>query len=280
MNRLGFRIERARDVAARAEGNEGTGEITLMTHFACADEPGGHLDALARFNEGDRRSAVRPLAGQLQPPASTSAASVRAAAPAPGSRVGSARHHALWRPPFSHASRSAMSLQLKAAMTVTTEVIAIQSLQPGERVGYGAAYTAKRNERIAVIACGYADGYPRHAPSGTPVLVDGQRAPIAGRVSMDKITVDVTDVPLARVGSQVQLWGDRLAVDEVANAAGTIGYELLTAIAARVPRRDCLTPRKPASGVAIQDLSTPATIHAFKRRTVAGGVLLRFRFPS
>jgi alanine racemase len=117
------------------------------------------------------------------------------------------------------------------------------------------AYTAKRNERIAVIACGYADGYPRQAPSGTPVLVDGY-APIAGRVSMDKITVDVTDVPLARVGSQVQLWGDRLAVDEVANAAGTIGYELLTAIAARC--RDGLFDAAQARvRAAIQDCQRP-----------------------
>ncbi|HOB03168.1 MAG TPA: alanine racemase, partial [Casimicrobium huifangae] len=198
MNRLGFRIERARDVAARAEQYEGTGEITLMTHFACADEPDGHLDALARFNAAtaDLRYA-RSLAN--------SAACFDFGRVGAGGSAGTAQQD--WvRPgimlygatPFSHASRSAMSLQLKAAMTVTTEVIAIQSLQPGERVGYGAAYTAKRNERIAVIACGYADGYPRQAPSGTPVLVDGQRAPIAGRVSMDKITVDVTDVPLAR----------------------------------------------------------------------------------
>lgn len=237
MNRLGFRIERARDVAARAERHEGTGEITLMTHFACADEPGGHVDALVRFNEA---TAGLPYARSLANSAACfDFGRVGAGGSASTGQQGWVRPGIMLygATPFSHASRSAMSLKLKPAMTVTTEVIAVQSLKPGERVGYGATYTAKRDERIAVIACGYADGYPRHAPSGTPVLVDGQRAPIAGRVSMDKITVDVTDVPLARVGSQVQLWGDRLAVDEVANAAGTIGYELLTAVAARVPRR-------------------------------------------
>ena len=88
-----------------------------------------------------------------------------------------------------------------------------------------------------MIACGYADGYPRHAPTGTPVLVNGHRTRLVGRVSMDKITVDVTEIPLAQVGSPVELWGTQLAVDEVANAAGTIGYELLTAVTQRVPRR-------------------------------------------
>ncbi len=237
MNRLGFRIERARDIAARAARYEGTGDITLMTHFACADEPDGHVDALARFNEATRGL---PYARSL----ANSAACFDFARVGAGSKPDAERQD--WvRPgimlygatPFSHATHSAQSLRLKPAMTLTTEVIAIQSLKPGERVGYGATYTASRDERIAVIACGYADGYPRHAPNGTPVLVDGQPVAIAGRVSMDKITVDVTDVPLARVGSQVQLWGDRLAVDDVANAAGTIGYELLTAVAARVPRR-------------------------------------------
>lgn len=237
MNRLGFRIGRARDIAARTEMYEGTGEITLMTHFACADEPDGYVDALTRFNEG---TAGLPYARSL----------ANSAACFDFSRIAATGPDITGRPswvrpgimlygatPFTHASQSAISLKLKPAMTLSTEVIGIQSLKPGERVGYGATYTARRDERIAVIACGYADGYPRHAPSGTPVLVDGQRAPIAGRVSMDKITVDVTDVPLTRVGSQVQLWGDRLAVDEVANAAGTIGYELLTAVADRVPRR-------------------------------------------
>ena len=89
--------------------------------------------------------------------------------------------------------------------------------------------------RIGVVACGYADGYPRHAPDGTPVLVEGVRVPIAGRVSMDMVTVDLTSVPHAKVGSDVELWGRNLPIDEVANLCGTVGYELMCALAARVP---------------------------------------------
>jgi alanine racemase len=232
MNRLGFRIDRARDVAARLAVHGGTGEITLMTHFACADEHDGHLEQLRLFNEATEglpfaRSVANSAACfDFDRVAGAMAArhSVR-----PGIMLYGAT-------PFSHATRSATSLKLKPAMTLSTEVIGLQTLSPGEAVGYGATYRARRNERIAVIACGYADGYPRQAPTGSPILVASHRAPLVGRVSMDKITVDVTDVPLARVGSAVELWGAQLAVDEVANAASTIGYELLTAVAPRVAR--------------------------------------------
>jgi len=131
--------------------------------------------------------------------------------------------------------KSAGSLGLTPALTLRSEVIAVQSLRPNESVGYGATYTATRAQRIGVIACGYADGYPRHAPNGTPVLVGGKKARLAGRVSMDLITVDLTDVPEAAIGSPVVLWGQGLPVDEVAHAASTVGYELLCAVAPRVP---------------------------------------------
>jgi alanine racemase len=120
-------------------------------------------------------------------------------------------------------------------MTLRSEIIAIQSLKANESVGYGAIYTAKVPHRIGVVACGYADGYPRHAPNGTPVQVCGRRTRTAGRVSMDMLTVDLTDLPEATLGSPVVLWGEGLPVDEVANAAGTVGYELLCAVAPRVP---------------------------------------------
>jgi alanine racemase len=120
-------------------------------------------------------------------------------------------------------------------MTLRSRLIGVQTLAPGECVGYGATFAAARSMRIGVVACGYADGYPRHAPNGTPVLVDGQRAVLAGRVSMDMLTVDLTSVPQARVGSEVVLWGNGLPVDEVARPAGTVGYELLCAVAPRVP---------------------------------------------
>ena len=232
MNRLGFRIERARDVAARVAQHAGVGEITLMTHFACADERDGHVEPLRLFNEA---TAGLPFARSV----ANSAACfdldrVLGGGKADWLRPGIMLYGAT---PFTHATRSAASLKLKPAMTLTTEIIGVQALKPGDKVGYGATYVASKSERIAVIACGYADGYPRHAPTGTPVLVNGHRTRLVGRVSMDKITVDVTDIPLAQVGSPVELWGTQLAVDEVANAAGTIGYELLTAVTQRVPRR-------------------------------------------
>jgi len=134
--------------------------------------------------------------------------------------------------PFPYAS--ARELGLKPVMTLRSEIIGVQDLGANESVGYGGSYTAPRAHRIGVVACGYADGYPRLAPNGTPVLVCGRRVPMAGRVSMDMITVDLTDVPEARVGSPVVLWGEGLPVDDVASAASTVGYELLCAVAPRV----------------------------------------------
>jgi alanine racemase len=135
--------------------------------------------------------------------------------------------------PFAH--RSAASLDLAPAMTLCSKLIGIQTLAPGDAVGYGGTFVATRPTRIGVVACGYADGYPRHAPNGTPVLVCGRRVPTAGRVSMDMLTVDLTQVPEASIGSDVVLWGEGLSVDDVAKAAGTVGYELLCAVAPRVP---------------------------------------------
>jgi alanine racemase len=120
-------------------------------------------------------------------------------------------------------------------MGLYSELIAIQSLQAGDAVGYGSTFVAERAMRIGVVACGYADGYPRHAPTGTPVLVDGVRVRTVGRVAMDMLMVDLSAVPQAGIGSSVELWGKHLSVDEVAWASGTIGYELLCALAARVP---------------------------------------------
>ena len=234
MNRLGLRANRARDLVARLALNVGVGEITLMTHFAQADEADGHLEQLRLFNEA---TTGLPYARSL----ANSAACFdfdRVGGAANAAAIDSARPGIMLygATPFTHATRSAASLKLKPAMTLTTEIIGVQALAAGESVGYGATYTASKPERIAVIACGYADGYPPSAPTGTPIFVDGTRTRLVGRVSMDKITADITDIPLARVGSAVELWGAQLAVDEVANAAGTIGYELLTAVARRVHR--------------------------------------------
>ena len=120
-------------------------------------------------------------------------------------------------------------------MTLASQVIAVQELAAGDAVGYGATFVAPGPMRIGVVACGYADGYPRHAPSGTPVLVEGQRTGTVGRVSMDMLCVDLTSLPAAGLGSRVTLWGEGLPADEVAAAAGTVSYELFCRLAARVP---------------------------------------------
>jgi alanine racemase len=106
---------------------------------------------------------------------------------------------------------------------------------PGERVGYGFTYKVEREMAVGVVACGYADGYPRHAPSGTPVRVDGVDTCTVGRVSMDMLCVDLTGIPGAGIGAPVTLWGEGLSADAVAAAAGTVSYELLCALAPRVP---------------------------------------------
>lgn len=124
---------------------------------------------------------------------------------------------------------------LRPAMTMSSEIIAVRDVPPGEGVGYGLDWTAKRHSRIGTIAMGYGDGYPRHAPNGTPVLVNGQRVPLTGRVSMDAISVDLTDLENVQVGDPVELWGQNLLVNEVASAAGTIGYEILAGLTGRVP---------------------------------------------
>ncbi|HEY1611184.1 MAG TPA: alanine racemase C-terminal domain-containing protein, partial [Paraburkholderia sp.] len=110
-------------------------------------------------------------------------------------------------------------------------------VQQPETIGYGSIYTARKPTRIGVVACGYADGYPRVAPEGTPVMVDGVHTRIVGRVSMDMVTVDLTPCPGAGVGARVELWGPNLPIDDVARACGTVGYELMCAVAQRVPVR-------------------------------------------
>jgi alanine racemase len=133
---------------------------------------------------------------------------------------------------------SAQALGLAPVMTLAAELIAVRQLARGDRVGYGATFTAERAMRIGVVACGYADGYPRHAPTGTPVLVAGKRTRTVGRVSMDMITVDLEGIPEAGIGTPVTLWGEGLSCDEVAAAAGTVSYELLCALASRVPQAE------------------------------------------
>jgi alanine racemase len=130
---------------------------------------------------------------------------------------------------------SAVKLGLRPVMTLSTELIAVRELGPGDCVGYGCTFTASSPMRIGIVACGYADGYPRHAPIGTPIVVCGKRTRTVARVAMDMLFADLTGIPEAGVGSPVTLWGEGLSADEVAASAGTVSYELLCALSPRVP---------------------------------------------
>ena len=226
MNRLGFRPDAYRAAHARLRRIPAVGSIVLMTHFANADDaanPGlplneqaSRFEAAAAGLEGAR--SLSNSAAVLSHP-QLAADWVRPGIMLYGGTPGGA---------------TAQAFGLRPAMTLASEIIGIQHIGPGEAVGYGSRFIADRPMTIGVVACGYADGYPRHAPDGTPVLVDGRRTRLVGRVSMDMMAVDLTGIPDARVGSAATLWGEGLPIDEVANAAGTIGYELMCALAPRV----------------------------------------------
>ena len=223
MNRLGFSPRDYREVRERLVRNPGIGTVTIMTHFASADEPRGVAWQMERLRSCEGQDAhPRTFAN--------SAAILR-----------HPETHADWvRPgimlygcsPFTEGTGAESGL--KPVMTLESRIIAVQDLQPGETVGYGGLYRAERVARIGVVACGYADGYPRHAPSGTPVSVAGRETGTAGRVSMDLLCVDLTALPEAQPGSRVVLWGEGMPVERVAAAAGTVGYQLLCTLAPRV----------------------------------------------
>jgi len=224
MNRLGFPPGDAAAVCEKLAASPAVAALRLMTHLARADEDDGIADALRVFDTACR--------GLPYPRSIANSAGVIRYAEVGGDIV---RPGIMLYGSSPFAYDTAEMLGLHPAMTVRSRIIAVQDLKPNDSVGYGATYTASRPHRIGVVACGYADGYPRHAPNGTPVLVCGRRARLAGRVSMDLLTVDLSDVPEARVGSPVVLWGEGLPVDDVAGAAGTVGYELLCGLSTRVP---------------------------------------------
>ncbi|ABE42158.1 alanine racemase [Polaromonas sp. JS666] len=233
MNRLGLRPERFRAAWTRLNALPQVDEISLMTHFSDADGPKGiaaqlrAFDAVTHDLPGER--SLSNSAGVLRHGDELAARSdwVR-----PGIVVyGSA-------PDFPEHSAADWGLQ--PTMTLSSRIIGVQELAAGDTVGYGSSFTADGPLRIGVVACGYADGYPRHCSTGTPVLVNGVRTRMVGRVSMDMITVDLTPVPDAGMGAEVTLWGRSsggavLPIDEVAQTAGTVGYELMCAVAPRVP---------------------------------------------
>jgi len=235
MNRLGFAPAAFRSAWARLNALPQVDEVSLMTHFSDADAPRGIAHQLATFAE-----LTADLPGERS--LSNSAALLRHGGH-PGLHNDWVRAGILSygsAPDFPE--RTIADWHLQPAMTLHSRLIATQQLQPGDTVGYGSRYSAERALRIGIVACGYADGYPRHAGTGTPVLVDGVRTTTVGRVSMDMLAVDLGPCPSAGIGSAVTLWGRGpggavLAIDEVAHAAGTIGYELMCAVAPRVPVR-------------------------------------------
>ncbi len=231
MNRLGFAPAAYRSAWARLNALPQVDEISLMTHFSDADGARGVAHQVATFE-----AATQDLPGERS--LANSASILRHAC---GLRNDWVRAGILIygsAPDFpAHDIRH---WGLQPAMTLRSRLIAVQQLRSGDTVGYGSSFTASEAMRIGIVACGYADGYPRHAGTDTPVLVDGQRSGTVGRVSMDMLAVDLSGLPQAGVGSEVTLWGlgphgSMLAIDDVARAAGTIGYELMCALAQRVP---------------------------------------------
>ncbi len=258
MNRLGFAPAAYRSAWARLNALPQVDEVSLMTHFSDADGTRGIAHQMQTFEQ-----AAADLPGERC--LSNSAALLRHGAPDPAKGSRPALRNDWVRAGIlcygsapDHPGGTLASWDLQPAMTLRSRLIAIQPLQPGDTVGYASTYTANAAQRIGIVACGYADGYPRHCPTGTPVLVNGVRTGTVGRVSMDMLAVDLQPVPAATVGSEVTLWGCYrpgqgegkehfqaganggpldavLSIDEIAHAAGTIGYELMCALARRVP---------------------------------------------
>ena len=242
MNRLGFAPERYRSAWTRLNALPQVDEISLMTHFSDADGAKGVAEQMAVFV-----AMTHDLPGERS--LSNSAATLRHMAHAdqamgqPSTKLVSDWVRpgiALYGSAPDFPEHSAADWGLQPSMTLAAKIIAVQALSAGASVGYGSNFLAQDAMRVGVVACGYADGYPRICPTGTPVLVDGTRTRTVGRVSMDMITVDLTAVPHAGPGSVVTLWGTAangavLSIDEVAACAQTVGYELMCGLASRVP---------------------------------------------
>jgi len=233
MHRLGFAPLKAQALYQQLRSHPAASRgLHWLTHLACADQPVHPLnrEQLERFAH-----AVSELPGQRSVANSALVMSGGAAA----------FTRAEWiRPGIMLYGSSPLEGEvgpekgLRPVMTVTAPLIAVKRLEPGASVGYGATWTADRSTRAGVVAIGYADGYPRHAPTGTPVLVRGRECPLIGRVSMDMLEIDLTGVPEAKVGDRVTLWGEGLPVERIAEAAVTISYDLLTRVAGRLQVTD------------------------------------------
>jgi alanine racemase len=224
MNRLGFSIQRIREVIAQLAGTPQ--QFVLCSHFSSSEQVNSTkpLEQLTLLNdlvkEFTCKFSMANSAGIFNFPASHG----------DYTRLGLALYG------ISPTENNALTARLKPVMTLQANIIALHQVEMGETVGYGDTWCAERTSQIATVAIGYADGYPRNAKSGTPVYIRGQIAPMAGRVSMDMITIDVTDIEGVVIGDTVELWGKNINIDCVASNSDTINYELLTRVSKRVPK--------------------------------------------
>lgn len=228
MNRLGLDGDGVEAMVLRIRDTPGLQVAGLMTHYACADDPADAMTA----EQVRRMRAISREFPDLPVSAANSAAHFH----------GNQSHFDWTRPGIMLYGGTPLigqrgpDLGLRPVMKLESRIIAVRTLARGESVGYGATWTAEQPTRMGIVEIGYGDGYPRHAPNGTPVAVDGCRCELIGRVSMDMIAVSLEACPQAGPGTRVELWGDTVSVDEVAQLSGTISYELLTGISSRVPR--------------------------------------------
>ena len=226
MNRLGFPPDQVDYLIENLNANPNVSDITLMTHFATADEKQGITKQLDCFNRVTNNYNF-----------SSSVANSAALYKFPEARLDWVRPGIMLYGASPFEDISAKKLEVKPVMSLISKIIAIQNVKKGQAVGYGKNFIAKQDMLIGIVACGYGDGYPRHAKTGTPVFVHNKLTTTVGRVSMDMLYVDLSKIDKASIGSKVEMWGNHISVDEVAQHSGTVGYELLCNISAstRVP---------------------------------------------
>jgi alanine racemase len=234
MHRLGFPPDKVQSVLRQLENSSNIcSTIVVASHFSCADDLSGQKTI-------QQQNTFKKCVASTVPDGSTdlqlSIANSAAILAWPDTHFDWQRpgYMLYGNSPFTTAQVNAD--KLTPAMTFKSAVISLRNIGAGESVGYTSNWTANRPSCIATITVGYGDGYPRHAPNGTPVLINNIRCPLVGRVSMDMITVDVTDLETIKIGDEVTLWGPDLSVNEIAYHCDTIGYELLTRMPSRVPR--------------------------------------------
>ena len=227
MHRIGIPPDVCQSAISRVRRLVNVKLVGILTHMANADD---------RSSDYTTRQ-LQKLEPCIDPDLQVSIANSACLLNWPQSRVGWVRPGIMLYGASPFSDTTAADEGLQAVMTLRTHLIAVHELKKGDAVGYGGTWRCPQDMKVGVAAIGHGDGYPRHAPNGTPVLVDGKRAALAGRVSMDMISIDLRDISHARVGSSVILWGEGLPVEEVAAAAGTISYELFCRLTTRVKFR-------------------------------------------